>query len=243
MTIGHDLEHRLDSWMQEDATLPDDLREVLAKLPETPQRRHRWSLGLADLTWRTRTMFSATRIAALVAILTLGGGLAIYSGALGPTADQAAVPSAEITAAEDPTQMPIRFEQSVGANLEQQGVTSERDGVSQLRGQITNYVAESADDPRLVGTGRFILDAADHGGFGPEWGTFRLENEEGAWQGTMSGFHAPLETRLSGWLVGEGAYEGQTQYREMVADHGAFTAVIKGIIYPGDPPQDIPVFE
>ena len=28
MTIGNDLEQRLDSWMQEDATLPDDLREV-----------------------------------------------------------------------------------------------------------------------------------------------------------------------------------------------------------------------
>ena len=68
MTIGNDLERRLDSWMQEDATLPDDLSEVLAKLPETPQRRHRWSFSFADLTWRTRTMFNATRVAATIAI-------------------------------------------------------------------------------------------------------------------------------------------------------------------------------
>ena len=106
MTIGHDLEHRLDSWMQEDATLPDDLREVLAKLPETPQRRHRWSPTFADLKWRTRTMFSATRVAAFVAIFALGGSLAIYGGALTPTTDQAAVPSASSATAEDPAQSP-----------------------------------------------------------------------------------------------------------------------------------------
>ncbi|MGD8487053.1 MAG: hypothetical protein PVH07_10485, partial [Chloroflexota bacterium] len=87
MTIGHDLEQRLESWMQEDATLPDDLREVLAKLPETPQRHHRWSFTLAELSWRTRTMFSATRVAATIAIFALGASIALIAGPLGPSSE------------------------------------------------------------------------------------------------------------------------------------------------------------
>jgi hypothetical protein len=53
MSIGDDLEHRLVSWMQEDAFLPEDVAEVLARLPQTPQQRHRWSMETMDLRGRT----------------------------------------------------------------------------------------------------------------------------------------------------------------------------------------------
>ena len=94
MTIGNDLEHLLDGWMQEDATLPDDLSEVLARLPETPQRHHRWSFALSESIWRTRTMFSATRVAAAIAIFVLGASVAVIVAPLGPSSDPVPGPAA-----------------------------------------------------------------------------------------------------------------------------------------------------
>ena len=101
MTIGHDLEHRLDSWMQEDASLPDDLTEVLAMLPETPQQHHRWSSIRSDLTWRTREMFSATRVAAFVAIFTLGATSALFLVPRDGVDDVSVVPAAEAPSLDD----------------------------------------------------------------------------------------------------------------------------------------------
>ena len=243
MTIGRDLEHRLDSWMQEDAALPDDLREVLAKLSETPQRRHRWSLSFADVTWRTRNMFSATRVAALVAIMTIGGSFAIYSGALAPATDQAVVPSVEIPSAEDPAQMmaPARIEGTFLWGLD--GDNNGEEVGAFLRGRIGRIWAIESADPRIDGTGRVVVDARDDGGLGPEWGTFRLETEEGAWQGTMSGFWDRHETRTSGWLRGDGGYAGLTMYLETVIDHAGAPAKLVGVIVPGDPPSDPPTFD
>ena len=47
---------------------------------------------------------------------------------------------------------------------------------------------EWATDPRLVGLNTIVLHAnlgAD--GTGPMWGTFRIENEGGGWEGTFAG--------------------------------------------------------
>ena len=87
------------------------------------------------------------------------------------------------------------------------------------------------------------IDSDDHGGMGPTWGTLRLENEDGAWEGVVSGYWYAPETRTAGWLVGEGAYEGLSYYHESVLEHGYLTISMSGIIYPGDPPEDPPTFE
>jgi DNA-directed RNA polymerase specialized sigma24 family protein len=77
----------------------------------------------------------------------------------------------------------------------------------------------------------------------PRTGTFRLETDEGAWEGVMSGFWDRHETRASGWLRGEGAYTGLSLYLESVIDHAGGPAEMVGAIVPGDPPSDPPTFD
>jgi hypothetical protein len=75
-----------------------------------------------------------------------------------------------------------------------------------------------------------------YGIVGPEWGTSRLENAGGAWEGTCtaaawSDFNA---SAVSCWLVGSGAYEGYTYYAAISTS--GFSAEVEGIIFPGSPP-------
>ena len=239
MTIGSDLGHRLDSWMQEDASLPDDLPEVLARLPETPQRHHRRSFHFDDMTWRTRTMFTATRVAAGVAIIALASSLAFMADPLG-SPQEPTVPISPAAIADEQSMAPasIRATYLWGLDGNNKG---EEDG-DFLRGRIGKMWAFDALDPRLDGTARFVHDARDDGGLGPQWGTFRLETDDGAWEGAMSGFWDQYETRTSGWLRGDGAYTGLAMYLETVIDH-AGPAEMVGIIVPGDPPSDLPTFD
>jgi hypothetical protein len=97
-------------------------------------------------------------------------------------------------------------------------------------------IEDEMSDPRASGVGHVIIDAEDYGGMGPEWGTLRLENDEGAWEGPVSGVHMGVDTRMSGWLLGEGAYAGLSYYYYLEIDGSGLTAVVEGIIYPGDPP-------
>ena len=48
---------------------------------------------------------------------------------------------------------------------------------------------------------------------GPEWGTIRIVNDEGAWYGTLSGVNMGTDTHMTGWPQGEGAYTGPTTTR------------------------------
>ena len=92
-------------------------------------------------------------------------------------------------------------------------------------------------DSRVSGVGTAVLDAADYGGMGPEWGTLTLANDEGAWSGTLRGVNMGVDTHMAGGLQGEGAYAGLSYYYEIVLDHDGYaSAVVTGIIYPGDPP-------
>lgn len=239
MTFERDLGQLLDDWMQEDAVLPDDLDEVFVKLSATRQRHHRWSFTFPGFTWRLQTMFTAARMAALVAVVTLGVGVSIYGGALTPSADLAGSSPAGAAATDDPTRAAAQFEQTVRVRPVNSGTPEDIDGVPHLLGVVSSYRVESDPDPRLVGEGVFSFDGAEFWpGIGPVWGTFRLETEDGAWVGPFSGMARPGETRLSGWLVGEGTYEGMSQYRDMVVDHSTAAAVIHGMIIPGDPPTD-----
>ena len=232
MTIGNDLEQRLDSWMQEDATLPDDLREVLARLPETPQRRHRWSLTLADVTWRTRTMFSATRVAAAIAIFALGASVALISGPLGPSAQ----PAPGQFAAESPSPGVIVSGGSTHIGLERYGDEVIEDGIPRLRDNRTVSTAEM-DDPRVSGTYRLTQSGQNLGGLGPMWGTMRVENEDGAWEGPVSGYWTDVDTYFSGCLAGESAYEGLTYCMRVAADTVLRDVATDGLIYQGDLPS------
>jgi len=231
MTIGNDLEQRLDDWMQEDAALPDDLREVIAKLPETPQRRHRWSPTLADVTWRTRTMFSATRVAATIAIFALGASVTLIAGPLGPASEPAPGSSAA-----DPLEPPVVVSgQSQRLFVRNPGEEVLESGVPTLQGQLS-VVELEMDDERVSGPYRLTQHAQNQGGMGPMWGTMRVENDEGAWEGPVDGYWTSADSYFSGCLTGESGYEGLTYCMRAAVDVMRLDVAIDGLIYQGGLP-------
>lgn len=115
------------------------------------------------------------------------------------------------------------------------GSSSTVGNATQLRG----YVATSRDamnDPRVTGTGTLKLSIDEHGPVGTEWGTYRLENAAGAWEGPVAGagWDGGEVSTVSGWLAGTGSYEGYTYYIR-VRSSGLQTE-LSGVIYPGSPP-------
>lgn len=115
------------------------------------------------------------------------------------------------------------------------GTSTQVGDTTQLRG----FVATSNDvmnDPRVTGTGTIHLSIDTHGTIGTEWGTFRLENADGAWEGTLAGaaWDGGNASDVTGYLVGSGAYVGFTYYIDVRSS--AFAKEVDGIIYPGSPP-------
>jgi hypothetical protein len=100
-------------------------------------------------------------------------------------------------------------------------------------------------EPRLEGDYYMSYDTDEHRG--PEGttsvgsGTWRIENDEGAWQGTFTGveFFDHVST-VSMPLAGEGAYEGQTAIWEVVHHPDSADAIcnwdVRGVIIEGSPP-------
>jgi hypothetical protein len=95
-------------------------------------------------------------------------------------------------------------------------------------------------DPRLEGDyyisfddDQFVSPAGSSVGAG----TWRIENDEGAWQGsyTRLGF-ADRASVVSTPLVGEGAYEGLTAVWESTHDPGPCGWEVRGLIIVGDVP-------
>lgn len=106
---------------------------------------------------------------------------------------------------------------------------------------------DTTNDPRVNGTATgpwnvdFSVMASGLPQAGIDWGTRRLENEDGAWEGPFLGavFPGPRD-EITFWLKGSGAYEGLTYYMHIgaIAAPGADAAVypIEGIIFKGSPP-------
>lgn len=236
MTIGRDLEHRLDSWMQEDASLPDDLAEVLAKLPETPQQRHRWSLTITDTIRRTRSMFSATGVAAATAIFMLGASFALVAQPTGDPEEQATAPAAEASGPDDIARFTWRS--SVSADYPGGTAHATEFGES-FRGGRIEYTVD-ASDPRLDGTLAITYNYDYYDSEEIDYpvvvlaGVQVLENENGAWQGTGEGIDFPGTTDYLGRSVlnGTGAYEGLTAVLYATGtDQG------EGLVFPGVMPE------
>jgi len=119
-----------------------------------------------------------------------------------------------------------------GVKILESGEESIVDGVEYLRGQVSQMLPRliEVDDPRVGGAQTFTQHAADYGGFGPTWGTFRIEDDAGAWVGDVSGAWSGNGTWFSGWLTGEGAYEGLVQFYQ--AEGGVANIRFSGVIYP-----------
>ncbi|HEX7951235.1 MAG TPA: hypothetical protein VF494_12860 [Candidatus Limnocylindrales bacterium] len=107
--------------------------------------------------------------------------------------------------------------------------------VTQLRGQEMTDTG-SMNDPRLAGTKHITLNADFYGPVASEWGTTRLENAGGAWEGTWAGasWNDGYATSVSAWLTGSGAYAGYTYYFHVYGSSMPFQ--VEGIIFEGTAP-------
>lgn len=234
MTIGNDLEHRLDTWMQEDAALPDDLAEVMASLPETPQRRHRWSITTTELRWRTQSMFSATRVAAFVAIFALGASTALVVTPEGDR-DQLIAPAAEAPTLDDMAR--VTWRSWLSKNDPSSGTVTYTELAEVIEGGTAEYEIDASDD-RLSGTATYVVSMYYFDPSGERYpaslvtGSVVLEAEDGGWEGSFVGLDYPGTPDNEGQhiLTGTGAYEGLTAVMTTRND------VASGLIFPGDMP-------
>jgi hypothetical protein len=99
-------------------------------------------------------------------------------------------------------------------------------------------------EPRLEGTYSYAYDDDQYRTEGlmsvPSvgWGTWRIENDEGAWQGSHPniGFADGTYSKATTVLIGEGAYEGLTAIWEGQHDGPACAWDVRGLIIQVDMP-------
>jgi hypothetical protein len=114
------------------------------------------------------------------------------------------------------------------------GPSTTVDGIRQMRG-LTATTTDTMDDPRVSGTGAIVGNLDSYGDVMTQWGTYRLENADGAWEGTWRGvlWNRGGVTEHTMWLTGSGAYEGLTYYAHV---NGSGVIDIEGVIFPGEAP-------
>lgn len=222
---------RLGGWMPEDASSLGDPREG-RPIDGAADVSEAASLGpiSASLTWRTRTMFSATRIAASIAILTIGASLALVGGPLTPASGPAPGTSA------DPPPLPVLVHgESTSVDFTMGRIEPDENGVLTQSDSVSKTEPEM-DDPRVSGTYRITLSGQNRGDMGPIWGTAEVENAEGTWEGPVRGYWGETGTHFSGCLAGDVAYDGVTYCLRATIAPGIVGATVEGIIYQGDLP-------
>ena len=115
--------------------------------------------------------------------------------------------------------------------------TTDADGVTHYRGG-TFRCTVTTDDPRVDGTetapwNMDLWGTADNGAL-VQWGTSRLENVAGAWEGAGSGvYSSDRGDIIAFWYKGTGSYAGLS-YFELWTGSDPWT--IRGLIFPGNPP-------
>lgn len=174
-------------------------------------------------------MFSATRVAATIAIFALGASISLIAGPLGPSSE--VVPGQLVT--EPPAPPAVVTGVSSSINVEDPGDEVPGSAIPTVHGHVS-VVAAEMDDPRVSGTYTLTQSAENHGGMGPMSGTMRIDNEEGAWEGPVAGYWTNDDSHFSGCLAGELAYEGLTYCVRVSADSIRLDVALDGLIYQGD---------
>jgi hypothetical protein len=243
--MSHDLPPQLRSWLDEnlaEAPRPDRVIEaVITAVHHTPQQRA-W-LPLLD-TGRSR-MFAAVTSIAAVATLAVAGGLLF-------TTQESADPSA-VGAQASPSPSPSASPDPMGAawvtGTFRGGTQASAPEVSAMDGLMrSRYHWEdmriTMSDPRLSGAFHVTYNqdvhsgaAGDHQSFNVGAGTYRIENEDGAWEGPNiflnEGSSGTATVSDTGLLVGSGAYEGLSAF--LVFEFSPSGTVV-GAIFPGEMP-------
>jgi len=217
---------------------------ALDEIDHTQQRRAR------RVAWSPSTMSPLIRFAAaaVIGVLAVAGMLVVIQpgqpgvGGPGPTPGASASPSESPSPSPSPVIMPSTATYVAGTetiSVTTPGVQALAGHVTRLRGRIV-VSADTMNDPRVTGTGTMNANADMYGAVGPQWGTYRLENAGGAWEGTWTGalWDGGTATNVSGWLVGSGAYEGWTYF---VHVWGTSSFQVEGVIFNGSPPTTAPL--
>lgn len=227
-----DLETRLRGAIhaEADEADPGALHERVRSIPDTvePRPRRWWhgpssgasrgaGLDGAKVKGGTR-MFSAVRVAAVVAALAVGTTFAINT--ISEPRDRpapGAVADAEWLGVSGSGQLKL---DSIGRGL---------------------WGTQEMSDERVSGSVYVTWDVQSGDGDDPDgmmWGATRITNDQGTWEGEYAGFIEPDGQRNSmGWFEGSGAYEGLTYVQHVhghLGDHS-----ITGLVYPGSMPPTV----
>jgi hypothetical protein len=186
---------------------------------------------------RTQLMFSPAKAITAGALVFAIGSAVLIAQPLGRQGGDA--PGATTDAS---TQALTEFTGHIACGPEvRRGTSASNDsGLFQARGFAWQPSA-SISDPRLAGDYYISYDTDDYGTTTVGTGTWRIENAQGAWQGSFTNINFPDHTTtVSTPLVGEGGYEGLTAHWESV-NHPETSGVlcswdVRGVIIEGEPP-------
>jgi len=199
-------------------------------------------------------MFNATRIVAVVAVVALGGSLALVAGPLGQT-DPAGVPSAPTPSASPEASDEVYFTGTLSFPNPLGGDPGKTetgpDGIERNRGAAMETKWTSSD-PRFSGAGSITTNYNDYIAESGEvirvgWGTQELANDIGGWQqgidvgaGVLRDPMGAVEgddSRIAGWFDGVEGYEGQSAFVVFTIWGSATQGILwdyEGWIVPGD---------
>lgn len=191
-------------------------------------------------------MLNATRAVALIAVVALGGSLALTVAPL-QSEPEPLVPGAETTAAQMEDVVHLTGEEISGFTIGSER-TGEPGGVIRDTGGTGTLELTAMTDSRLNGVGTYTMDSEYI--LGPTGSlmnfvtTSLIENEGGAWRGQGTGSlwtglgdaRGESSALATVWLTGEGAYEGLGGYL-ILTGMGDDTTEVEGWIFPsGTPP-------
>jgi hypothetical protein len=262
MTQQHDIERLLDQWFSDGPTrAPDRVLVAVADRIERRSQRPAWRLN-----WRFPVMNTTTRLILVGAALLIGIGAASVllsgGGQPGPAPAPSSAPLASSTSvsSSQPSAsasgdasviLPGEFTACLPHNSQLRSGTDEQLVVPHPDGDMTverrrGYTwagTITATDPRFSGTHFYSWDGDSYtltsGAEGPTAYAegHRIENAEGAWQGSANGATLPDGTSADSPVVltGEGAYEGLTAV--LFSVEGSCFADYRGLVmeFP-DPP-------
>jgi hypothetical protein len=240
MPDPYDFEARLaDAFRRYAGRVPADVdatalaREIASASARGSRRRRKlWPFGQAhETTRRTQIMFSPAKAITATALVFGVGGVLLIAQPFGPQAEVA--PGAESADYVEP----VEFTAVIALGPQIQSPTCEViGGMTRCLGQAWKPTIIEVSDPRLDG------EMTDTGNM-HQWPlkpmlameTYRITNEDGAWQGSFPSVYESGTTTAGAQsvvLVGEGAYEGLYAWMD-VTDWSA----VKGVIFSYPPPE------
>jgi len=244
--MSHDMPPYLRSCLADtlaEAPRPDRIiGAVTTAVQHTPQQRG-W-LPLLE-TGRSRMFAAVTSLAAVTTLAVAGGLLFTTQESADPAAVGApASASPSPSASPDPMGAAWVTGTARGGTLVGSPEVTAMEGLTRSRYHWTDQTI-TMSDPRLSGTfevtyNQDVYDdaAGDLSQFLVGAGTYRIENEAGAWEGPNiflnEGASGTATVSDTGILVGSGAYEGLSAF--LVFEFSPSTASVVGAIFPGELP-------